>query len=78
VGGAESVAGEVVQLTRGNLMVLCQKMDQGGKQDICGMLRASSTRWVWSGLWVPLLKDMKLIFKVKNIACGVSFCVRPD
>ena len=47
VGGAKSVAGGVVLLMSGKWMVLGQKMDLGGKQDTCGMLRARSTRLVW-------------------------------
>ena len=44
---AESVAGRVVQLRRGKLMVLGQNKDLRGKPHTCGKLRASSTTFAW-------------------------------
>ena len=49
VGAAKSVAGGIMVLTSGKWTVLGQKSDFGGNQDMCGMLRARSTRFVWGG-----------------------------
>ena len=46
-GDVESVADGIVLLMSVKWMVLGQKMNLGGKQDTCGMLRARSTRLVW-------------------------------
>ena len=49
MGAAKSVAGGIMVLTSGKWTVLSQKLDLGGNQDTCGMLRARSTRFVWGG-----------------------------
>ena len=43
----KSDARGIMVLRSGKLLVLGQKSDFGGNQDMCGMLRARSTRFVW-------------------------------